>query len=607
MKSKEIIKNIIDTPPKKRIIKRKLKPQKAAITSQNNRVFIDHPFDLKLRKKYHFMGTITWDSLMKKWELKNLNDKDTCQFLLEINKEAPQYSWEISSEAYTLLNNAILDRKKYIEQAKDKLKIKKKINNDIDFSFMKVEPFPFQKVGVEFIEVNNGIAYIGDSMGLGKTMQAIAYTSKNKLMTVIVCPASLKYNWKREIEKFTHNNSLVLSEYSIPEREKEITTRKYNDLIRKELDSWDYSYIIINYEQVDKYKDILSKIPFDCVVLDEAQYISNNRTKRTKSVFTLFSKIPKRILLSGTGIKSRPIEFYPQLKFLRSDLFPNKEKYGLRYCNAVENTWGKGYDYTGSSNLRELNFKISPFYIRRIKENVLKELPEKTINILDLEMSPTELKEYKTLLSDFNKEYRQHATDKQFSFLAKVVKLKQHLSKMKIKKIIELTDDLLLDDPTRKVIIFSQFRETQSMLFEHYKDIAVSVFAKHKSEKRIENIDELTNDSSKKVLIASTIAGGIGLNITAADTVVFCDLLWNPADHEQAEDRSYRLGQKKKVNIYYLNYLDSVESMLWKILKGKEVILGQVLDGKKEQETPDEKEVFKLFMKEFLKEFNTKN
>ena len=603
-KGKGFIQELLEKPIKKKEIKRRLRPEKGVISSANGRIFIDHPFDNKLRKKYHFFGTIKWDKLMKKWELKKINDVESCQFLLEINIEAPQYHWEITTEAYRLINKSLEHRKEFLKKEKSKIKIKKKKDSKIKFTHLKMEPFPFQKVGIEFIEANDGVALIGDSMGLGKTMQAIGYTSRHELQTLVVCPASLKYNWEREVHKFTSLKAFVLSEYKIPVKEKGVSSRKYNDKIRKDFEN-PVEYIIINYEQLDKYEKILKLLNFDCVVLDESQYISNNNSKRTKAVFRICSKIDKKLLLSGTPIKNRPIEFYPQLKFLRSDLFPNKEKFGLRYCDAKENPWGRGYDYTGASNLRELHMKIAPFYIRRIKENVLKELPEKTINLLDLEFTVEELREYNKLKKDFKNDYMARA-DSSFSFLAKVVKIKQYLSKIKMKRVIEFADQLLEDNEDRKVIIFSQFRETQKLLYKHYKNKANAILAEYSSERRMQEVDSLTNDPNKRVLVASTKAGGVGFNITAADTVIFCDLLWNPADHEQAEDRSYRLGQKKNVSIFYLNYKDSIEAMLWRILKGKEDILGQVLEGKDSKDLPSEKEVVRLFMKEFLKDLNLK-
>ena len=604
LKGKEFIRDLLEKPIVQKKIKRRSKPELATISAENGRVFIDHPYDNKLRKKYHFFGTIKWDSLMKKWELKKINDVETCQFLLEINKEAPKYHWEITTEAYSLINKSLESRKEFLQKEKAKIKIKKKKDSKITFEHLKVEPFPFQKVGIEFIEANNGVALVGDSMGLGKTMQAIGYTSKYELKTLVVCPASLKYNWEREILKFTHLKAFVLSEYTIPEKEKGVSSRKYNDSIREAFEN-KADYIIINYEQLSKYEKILKLLKFDCVVLDESQYISNNNSKRTKAVFKICSKIEKKILLSGTPIKNRPIEFYPQLKFLRSDLFPNKEKFGLRYCDAKENPWGRGYDYSGASNLRELHLKIAPFYIRRIKENVLKELPEKTINLLDLEFNTEEQREYNKLKKDFKKDYMSR-NESSFSFLAKVVKIKQYLSRIKMQRVIEFADQLMEDNEDRKVIIFSQFRDTQKLLFKHYKDKANAIFSDYDSERRMAEVDSLSNDPNKRVLVASTKAGGVGFNITAADTVIFCDLLWNPADHEQAEDRAYRLGQKKNVSVYYLNYKDSIESMLWKILKGKEDILGQVLEGKDAGDVPSEKEVVRAFMKEFLKDLNLK-
>lgn len=566
---------------------------------------LSHPYNKKLIKKYQMFKCFSYNEINKAWEIKKIPNIEVCRFLLNLNQENPKFYWKLSKKAFQFLEREYQKFKIDIEEHLEKVKLKRnKDFNDLGDLNLKegIEPFPFQKVGVKFLELNNGVAMIGDSMGLGKTMQAIAYTSKNNLRTAVVCPASLKYNWKREISKFTNRKALVLSEI------KETMYRK----VKKEV--LEYDYIIINYEQLQKYEKILKKIPFDCVVLDESHYMSNSGSIRTRKVKSCFSKVEKKILLSGTAIKNRPIEFYPQLNFLRPDLFPNKEHFGLRYCDPQLNSWGgkydednkekfKGYLYNGASNLRELNAKIAPFYIRRFKEDVLTDLPEKTINLLDLEMTKEEREEYNKICEDFFG-IIDSKNEKLSLSLKRIVKIKQYLSKIKIKQIKEFTDNILKENPKKKVIIFSQFKDSQKRLHNYYKNQGNAILSHFSSKKRDDEVEEFNSNPEKRVMVASTIAGGVGFNITSADTVIFADLMWNYSDHEQAEDRAYRIGQKNAVSVYYLNYSNTIEELLWKMIEQKIDIIGQVLDGKDEKESLEEKEIIKGFFNDFKESLN---
>jgi SWI/SNF-related matrix-associated actin-dependent regulator 1 of chromatin subfamily A len=279
-------------------------------------------------------------------------------------------------------------------------------------------------------------------------------------------------------------------------------------------------------------------------------------------------------------------------------LFANKEKFGLRYCDAKPNFFGKGFTYNGSSNLRELHVKISPFYLRRLKKHVLKELPPKTINMLNYDLSKDELKFYKHLLS-VGKNEVDPTKPKKFSYLQLTTKLKQFLSLQKVKHAKEFVDQIL-EETTSKVIIFAQFIESQNKLVETFgEDISCSILGKDKSEDRMNILDEFSNNPNKRVLIASTKAAGIGLNITAADKIVFLDLLWSPSDLEQAEDRAHRMGQKLPVDIYYLIYNDTVENILWSILDKKRDIQAQIMDGRNNKNLASEDDVIKEFLEKF--------
>lgn len=583
----------------KEIEKQEPKP-KARIEFEEGKVLISHKYNVSLVEKYHFIKQIKFNKINKKWEcLISDADYETCRFLFKVFKEVPEYDWLISEEAFKAIKNRIVFHEKNMKVSKEIKEIKAKEDIDIDLSHMKIPPFPYQKVGVYFLNKIGGVGMVGDSMGLGKSNQAIGYTSLNNLHTIIVCPASLKYNWKKEIEKFTDKKSVIITEF-----EPEVLQPK-----NKMAD-----YVIINYDQLLKYEKYLLKAKFDCVVLDESQYIMNLQSKRTKAVFKFFKKCKHRICLSGTPIKNRPEEFYAQLKFLRPDLFSNKMKYALRYCDAKETAFG--WDLSGASNLDELNRKIAPFYIRRLKSEVLKELPPKTVSVLEMDMNATERQEYTKITKDFSKLMKENWSihgktyaDRRIdgAHLAKLVELKQYCSKIKAKRIVEFVNDFVASSENRKIIVFAQFIETQKILKEAFPGISVSLLGEDSDDKRNEAVEKFQNDPSIRVFVGSTKAAGVGLTLTAADTVCFADLMWSPADHEQAADRIHRIGQTNPVFIYYMIFKNSIESMIWNIIGEKLSIITQITDGKTiKNDHPDVvKMVFSEMLEKFKKEMET--
>lgn len=603
---KERLKLLLDKGPQKRVMKRFTKNGDGVISYQNGTIFIDHPYDQKLITKYHFLGNIKFDKLLKKWEVKKISDIEICRFLLEINEMSPQYQWTIDPKALEIIENNIKEFQSEVSAHKSLMKLKRQQMIQLDdwAKYLKTEPFGYQKVGIKFLETVNGVGMIGDGMGLGKTLQALGYTAKHNLKTIIVCPASVKYNWLREVKKHTYRTAMLITDLEKP-------TKRQENLLA------DYS--IINYEQLQKYQNFLKVVDFDCVVVDESQYIKNAQSQRAKLVRKLFKDkkskpIPHRILLSGTPIKNRPIEFYSQLNFLKPELFRSKESFGLRYCDAQESPYGRGYDYNGASNLRELYHKLDSFYIRRLKENVLKELPKKTINRLDLELTVKERQEYLKKCKEFKSEYLAESSSgeggKTTSIgisLTKVVKIKHFLSKTKIPMVVDFVKQLLEESEHKKVIIFSNVRESQKELVGIFGDMASSLLGDYSIERRDQEVLAFENNPDKRVFIGSTLAAGVGINLVAADTVIFLDLMWNPADHQQAEDRAFRIGQKNAVSIYYMNYRNTIESMLWRILEKKLDILGQVLDGKDEAQDIDEKTVVSKFMSDFIDSLDLKS
>lgn len=572
------------------------KPKATINLSEDGKIHITHKYFANAVDKYHFIGQIKWNKPLNAW-ICNIKDADyeTCRFFFKVFKEIPHFEWLISDDAFKAIKERVDWHENKMRENKEIKELKSQLDVDIDLSHMKIEPYPYQKVGISFLNKVEGIGMIGDSMGLGKTLQSIGYVSLNNLHTVVVCPASLKYPWKKEVERFTDKTAVVLTEF---EPEDLSPKNKLAD------------FVIINYEQLQKYEKYLTKAKFDCVILDESQYIMNLQAKRTKSVFKFFKKCKHRICVSGTPIKNRPLEFYAQLKFLRPDLFSNKMKFALRYCDAKETPFG--WDMRGASNLDELNRKIAPFYIRRLKNEVLKELPPKTVTVLDLEMGVTEKQEYAKVQREFDRlmadnwsQYGSSYADRRIdgAHLAKLMELKQFCSKIKVAKVIEFVKEFIDSSDNRKIIVFSQFIATQKALRDAFPGNSVSLLGEDSAEKRQEAVEKFQNDPNIRVFVGSTIAAGVGLTLTAADTVVFADLMWSPADHEQAADRVHRISQENPVFIYYLVYKDSIESMIWHVVGHKLSVLSQTLDGKEIKDIqPD---VVKMVFSTLLNNFKT--
>lgn len=498
---------------------------KPRIWIENDKLIIQHDFDPFLNEKYRPLYFI-WNPVAKQRE-KNMKKMDprAIAFLKALLKN-PKYNWEVGPGVLKFIDEAMGGERDVPGKGFGEIEKAKPLDMNIDFSFMKLTPFEYQKEGVAFLNSADGVVMLGYSMGLGKSSVTISYTTQHKLNTIVVCPASLKYKWKSEVEKFTNRTAIVLSELDPDSLDPKI---KLAD------------YVIINYEQLEKYEKYLSKAKFQAVALDESHYILNLQAKRSKLVFKLFKKIPKRICISGTPIRNRPIDFYAQLKFLRPDVFSNKMDYALRYCNAKETPFG--WDFKGASHLDELHKRIAPFYIRKTKEEVLKDLPEKTVSLVEIEMNDKEESEYGKLTNDFFEILKNRQGQMETADLGKMVKMRQFCSKAKVDRVVEFVDQFLESSDNRKIIVFSQFIETQKALKEKFKGRSVSLLGEDSAIKRNEAVQKFQNNPNTRVFVGSTIAAGVGLDLYAADTVVFADLMWTPSDHLQAEDRCILEGQ----------------------------------------------------------------
>jgi len=418
--------------------------------------------------------------------------------------------------------------------------------------------YPFQKEGVAFVEKRQGRALIADSMGLGKTAQALAWLQlhPDRRPALVVVPASLKLNWKREAEMWMSDPKVQILSGKKPDRP------IHGDII------------VINYDILPSWVGRLQECRPEVVIADEIHYIKNRSAKRTKAFKALVKGVPYVIGLSGTPIVNRPVEAFNALSIIEPTLFPSFWKYAQRYCGARHN--GFGWDFTGASNTEELNKKLSRVMIRRRKEDVLKELPAKTISIVPMPLDNE--REYYKVEEDFIGWLQAIDPDKaaraqNAEALAKIEALKQLAIKGKIKMAIQWIRDYL--DSDGKLVVFCTHRSTVDSLMEEFGDVAVKVDGSVSGKARDEAVQAFQTRPDIRLFVGN-------MNSSA----VFLELGWGPGDHTQAEDRIHRIGQEADaVNIYYLIAEGTIEEQIMGLIDKKRLVLDQVLDGKETDES----------------------
>ena len=444
----------------------------------------------------------------------------------------------------------------------------KKLNREIDYSpYSNRPPMSHQKEAIEKLLANDRFI-LADDMGLGKTTSTvIASLESGAKKVLIVCPASLKINWKREIENYSEDYVLIV------EGKKWGSTFKYYIINYDILKNF---HTTENSEDSEAYQIIL-KEGFDLAIVDEAHYISNSQAQRTKLLNDILAKIPKVWLLTGTPMTSRPINYYNLLKIVNSPLTLNWKSYVMRYCKGYQFRVGgrKIWNTSGASNLEELREQTKAVVLRRLKTDVL-DLPEKIISPIWLELKNSfyddELTEF-LRISEENKDKESITVT-----LNRLMKLRQLIAIEKVEHTCELIDKVL--EQGKKVIVFTNFTMSLDMLHEKYKKKSVVLDGRMSKIARQESVDRFQNEDKVRIFIGNIKAAGVGITLTAADTVIMNDLSFVPADHSQAEDRAYRYGQKNSVLVYYPVFENTIEMTVYNILQKKKDIIDQVMgDG----------------------------
>ena len=434
----------------------------------------------------------------------------------------------------------------------------------VDIEYSKYDhrlPLQHQKEAIEKL-VGSKRFILADDMGVGKTTSAvIAALETGAKKILIICPASLKINWEREIKNYT-DRSVYICE-----------GKKY---------STDEDFTIVNYDILknfydpkDKENSELVKTKYDLVILDEAHMVSNAQAQRTKIINNFVKDIKQVWLLTGTPMTSRPINYYNLLNIIESPVAQNWMAYAIRYCQGYQFRAGnrKVWNVTGASNLEELRERTSKQILRRLKEEVL-DLPEKIITPVYLRTSS---REYKDLMGEYyewlkNKKEESSSLTIQFSKLMKVRKV---IANEKVKETIEFTQNII--DQGKKVIIFTNFTDTLQLIHNHFGKESVYLDGSCNKVQRQFAVDQFQDNEKIKVFVGNLKAAGVGLTLTSAEVVIMNDLSFVPAEHAQAEDRAYRYGQKNNVLVYYPIFENTIEGVIYDILNTKKKIIGTVM------------------------------
>jgi len=450
-----------------------------------------------------------------------------------------------------------------------------------DYSLIKAELFPYQKEGVEFVLFKKA-AIIADEMGLGKTIQAIAAAVLKKQIfgfrkTLVVCPATLKSQWKKEIEKFTNETALVVN--GLPEERE----KQYQD------DS--YSFYIVNYETIRRDSTAINKAGIDFLILDEAQKIKNFETKTSSAIKRLQSK--HTLVITGTPIENRLIDIYSIVGVLDPYFFGPLWEFSYQHCLFDPEKTNK---INGYYDLQPLNAQLSEILIRREKRAVLEQLPNVQQIDIPIELSTEQAEYHASFAQGVSKIIR-----KKFLTAYDLQRLQILLTNMRMvcdstylideetnvsPKMEELKDILFnkldLQNTNRKVIIFSEWVKVHKLIGQMLRKNKigfVELNGKVPVKSRGELIKKFENNSECKIFL-STEAGGAGLNLQMADILINFELPWNPAKKNQRIGRIDRLGQKSnKLTIYNLITRNSIEQQIAAGLLVKQSLFEGVLDN----------------------------
>ncbi|MFW6007061.1 MAG: SNF2-related protein [Bacillota bacterium] len=443
----------------------------------------------------------------------------------------------------------------------------------------------YQKRGYYWLRFLNKYHFGGilaDDMGLGKTLQTLTLIKsiESSSPALVVCPRTLIYNWQEEVNKFFDNmNCLVY--YGTPEAREEMIP-----------EFGDYEVIITSYSIISRdFQDFIKEnIDFSYCILDEAQHIKNHRTKRAKAVKKI--KAQRRLALTGTPLENSVKELWSIFDFLMKGYLGNYSSFRKQYINPIKKE-------NNQEKIQELKEKVAPFILRRKKEEVLKELPEKATTIQTVNMTRLQEDSYQLILDEVKGNIMQTIKEKGFNrshinILAALTKLRQicdhpglvlgekgkKQDSGKMETLLELVEEGI--NSGRKIIVFSQFVKMLSLIRKKFENKGINFeYLDGSTRNRMERVNKFNQKKEIKAFLISLKAGGTGLNLTGADMVIHVDPWWNPMVERQATDRTHRIGQESKVMVYKLITRGTVEEKMLKLQKRKQNIFDNIIENNK--------------------------
>ena len=506
--------------------------------------------------------------------------------LLKLGDEQKDGALRINKLHYTLideLHSQINDEDilREISEKKQKLQLIGNIKTVKPHKDIKATLRPYQLTGFQWMQTLDELGWGGclaDDMGLGKTLQAITFLHFLKLKYkgsthLVICPTSLIYNWENELKKFAP----TLKYHIYYGLEREISEAHFND----------YDVIITSYGIIRNDVEEFMKFQWHYIILDESQAIKNPEAQTNKALQLLKSK--NRMILSGTPIQNNTFDLFAQFHFINPGLLGNKEFFKTEFANPID----KNNDNEKSGQLRRLIF---PFMLRRTKEQVATDLPAKTETILWCEMG----KDQRTVYNDYKNYYRNTLLEKieevgmakaGMYVLEGLLRLRQicdspqlvkdnEVTTTKSIKIEELLREIEENAGGHKLLVFSQFTEMLHLIEDNLRKEKVSYVyldGSTPAEKRKESVDIFQNQPDVRVFLISLKAGGVGLNLTAADYVYIVDPWWNPAVEQQAIDRTHRIGQTNPIFAYKMICKDTVEEKIVQLQQRKKQLANELV------------------------------
>ncbi|WP_443661780.1 SNF2 helicase associated domain-containing protein [Clostridium sp.] len=541
---------------------------------------------LREKRKYHRLKNgsfvlLNSNNLLKvaqMIEYLNIKDKDISKNKILLSKYNVLYIEEkLKREKIDFVDT----NKKFKELVHD-LKNTKELKVTIPSSLDNIMR-DYQKVGFKWLKTLAKCGFGGilaDEMGLGKTLQAIAFIQSEveendeKQPTLVICPTSVVYNWKDEIEKFSPTLNCIVISGNKRQREEQKQNIK------------DYDVIITSYALIRRDLEEYKKIQFRYCFLDEAQFIKNFNSQNAAAVKSL--NAVGRFALTGTPIENSLTELWSIFDFIMPGYMLNHSAFSKKYEAPIVKE--------GNTNaLKELNNHVKPFILRRTKVEVAKDLPAKIEHRISVEMTDAQKKIYLAYLKDAKGELEEDVREKgfnksKFKVLSILTRLRQiccdpstfienyNGGSGKMEALDEILDNSL--EQGHRILIFSQFTRVLKNIASRLDDKGINYMyldGSIKAEKRVKMVKSF-NEGESQIFLISLKAGGTGINLTGADMVIHFDPWWNPAVEAQATDRAHRIGQKKTVEVIKLIARGTIEEKIFKLQEKKKEITQSVIN-----------------------------